>query len=216
MTRLIRECLLLTSLAIMLNAQSQRAGLRIHLHIYNYAGVSRESLTRAEHDASRIFQSTGIETGWLDCPLTEEQLSRNSSCEGPSTSSRFMIHLLSNTMAESFPLGHDFFGVALLPVRGECFGVTANIFAERVQEMAGSTESVAVILGAVMAHELGHLLLRHAAHSVAGIMCGQWRTREIERAVKGTLLFLPEEAKTIREQVALRMMSGGEPPPQNR
>jgi hypothetical protein len=215
MKRLIGSCLL-ASLALCMHAQPAETGLKIAIHIYNYTRASPEALARAEQEAARIFQRTGIETGWLDCPLTEQQLSWNSSCEVPSTPSRFTIRLLSNTMAERFPLGHDFFGFALLPVRGECFGVTANIFAERAQEMAGSIESRAVILGAVMAHELGHLLLRHATHSVAGIMCGQWRTREIQCALKGTLLFLPEEEKSIRAQVALRMMSGGGPPPSDR
>jgi len=66
-------------------------------------------------------------------------------------------------MAESFPLGHDFFGFALLPVSGG-FGVMANVFAERAKEVAGSTASLSVILGDLMAHELEHLLLSQSAH----------------------------------------------------
>jgi hypothetical protein len=212
MTRPIRECLLLlTSPAIVLYAQSQITGLRIYIHIYNYAGVSRETLAQAEQEAARIFQRTGITTEWLDCPLTEEQLSRNSACDVPGAPSRFTLRLLSNAMAERFPLGHDFFGFALLPVSGG-FGVMANVFAERAKEMAGSTASLSVILGDLMAHELGHLLLSQSAHSVAGIMRGQWRTRELQRAAAGTLFFLPEQAQTIRAQVLARMIGGGQTP----
>ena len=209
----IREwLLLLTSPAIALHAQSQTTGLRIHMHIYNYAGVSRETLERAEQETASIFQRIGIDTEWLDCPFTEEQLSRNSACDFPGAPSRFTVRLLSNTMAERFPLGHDFFGFALLPVSREGFGVTANVFAERAKEMAGSTESLAVILGALTAHELGHLLLRSAAHSVAGIMRGRWQTRELKRAIEGALSFLPEQAATIRAQVVARMVASGEMP----
>jgi hypothetical protein len=111
-------------------------------------------------------------------------------------------------MAERFPLGHDFCGFALLPVSGG-FGVTANVFAERAKEMGGSTESLRVILGDLMAHELGHLLLGQPGHSVAGIMRAQWQTRELQRAVEGTLFFLPEQAQTIRAQVLARMINSG-------
>jgi hypothetical protein len=78
MTRPIRECLLfLTSPTIVLCAQSETTGLRIHIHLYNYAALSRETLAQAEHEAARIFRRMDIETEWLDCPLNEEQLSRN-------------------------------------------------------------------------------------------------------------------------------------------
>jgi hypothetical protein len=60
-----------------------------------------------------------------------------------------------------------------------------------------------------MAHELGHLLLWDAAHSVAGIMRGQWQTTELQRAKEGTMLFLPGQAATIRAQVVARMVRGG-------
>src|SRR5690242_12301679 len=100
MTRPIRDCLLLlTSPTIVLHAQPHTTGLGIHLHIYNYAAVSRDTLSRAEQEAARIFQRMGIETEWLDCPLTEEQLSRNSACDFPGAPTRFTVRLLSNTMA---------------------------------------------------------------------------------------------------------------------
>jgi len=99
-------------------------------------------------------------------------------------------------------------GFALLPVSGG-FGVTANVFAERAKEMGGSTESLRMILGNLMAHELGHLLLGQSGHSVAGIMRAQWRTQELQRAVEGTLFFLPEQAQTIRAQVLARMINSG-------
>ena len=212
MTRRIRDCLLfLTHPAVVLCAQSHITGLKIHIHIYNYAGLSRETLARTEHEGARIFQRIGIETEWLDCPLNEEQLSRNSTCDLPGAPSRFTLRLLSNTMAERFPMGHEFFGFALLPVTGD-FGVMANVFAERAQEMGGGAESMAVILGDLIVHELGHLLLGSAGHSVAGIMRGQWQTRELHRVMQGRLSFLPEQASIIRAQVTARMIRGGEMP----
>ena len=211
MKRLTRErwLILLTTLAIALRAQSQKTPFRIHIHIYNYAGISDEALARAEQETARIFRRVGVLTEWLDCPLNAEEPSRNNTCDVPAASARFTLRLLSNTMAERFPLGHDFFGFALLPVSGG-FGVMANVFAERAKEMAGSTASLSVILGDLMAHELGHLLLSQSAHSVAGIMRGEWRTRELQKVAEGTLFFLPEQAQKIRTQVLARMIGGGQ------
>jgi hypothetical protein len=209
MARLIRWYLLLLIIAAFYrDAQSQAANLRIHIHLYNYADIPRGALVQAEQEAAKIFKRIGIQTEWQVCPLPEERFSRNSACESPESASRFTMRLLSNTMAERLRSGGDFFGLASLPAGGG-FGVRASIFAERATKMAGNPEWSGVILGDLMVHELGHLLLSSPAHSVAGIMTGRWQTKELERAAQGALWFLPEQAQTIRAQVLARMIDSG-------
>jgi predicted SprT family Zn-dependent metalloprotease len=105
-------------------------------------------------------------------------------------------------MADSFRGGGDIFGSALLPAK-EGFGVVANVYADRTRELADGRE-FEVILGRVIAHELGHLLLGKNAHSAAGIMHARWRAQDLGLSRQAAMLFLPGEAKRIRAQVMAR------------
>ncbi len=117
---------------------------------------------------------------------------------------RFTLRLLTNAMAERFPVGRDTFGFALLPVNGG-FGMLANVFSERAREMGSGAESQGITLGDLMAHELGHLLLGTSEHSVAGIMRARWQARELQGILRPAMFFFPEQADTIRAQVRARM-----------
>ena len=83
MKRLIGSCLL-ASLALTIHAQPAEIGLKIAVHIYNYARASPEALVRAERETARIYESAGIAMEWLICPLSPEELARNNTCDVPS------------------------------------------------------------------------------------------------------------------------------------
>jgi hypothetical protein len=61
---------------------------------------------------------------------------------------------------------------------------------------------LARVLGHVMAHELGHLLLGSNAHSRQGIMRRQWYGDDLHLASKGSLLFSEDQARSIRKNLA--------------
>ena len=52
-----------------------------------------------------------------------------------------------------------------------------------------------MILGCVIAHELGHLLLGSNSHSDEGIMQPRWDPNQVRQLMMGTLLFTPEQSK---------------------
>jgi len=186
-------------------AQPPDTGLQIEVHIYNYSAVSHEMLVRAEQESARIFERIGIATIWLDCPLTSQEAVRNRACALPDAPTRLTLRLLSNSMADSLGVGGDIFGSALLPDNEE-FGVVANVYADRTRELADRRE-FEVILGRVIAHELGHLLLGKNAHSAAGIMHARWDAQDLGLSRQAAMLFLPGETKRIRAQVRARAVS---------
>ena len=57
------------------------------------------------------------------------------------------------------------------------------------------------VLGHVMAHEIGHLLLGTNAHSTVGIMRPQWQGPELRSIGMGTFLFTPEQARTMGDKL---------------
>jgi hypothetical protein len=188
-----------------LSAQPAETGLKIAVHIYNYSGASSETLVRAERETARIYERAGIAMAWLICPLSPEESAQNATCDVPAQPTRLTVRLLSNEMAQRFPVGGDIFGFALLPVYGG-FGVVANVFADRARDITIDQELHRVILGHLIAHELGHLLLGQAGHSAgAGIMHVPWQTKELEQIKRGVMLFLPGQTERIRAQVFARM-----------
>jgi hypothetical protein len=195
-----------------LAAQTPETPLKIEVNLYNYSGVSAAALARAQQETARIYGRLGIAMEWRNCPLTAEELAHNTTCDLPAVPTRFTLRLLSNEMAQRFPVHSDIYGFALLSLNGG-FGVTANVFAERAREMAARRrQNESVFLGHLIAHELGHLLLDEAGHpNGAGIMHTPWQAKELEQAKQGVIFFLPGQIERIRAQVRARMISSGEP-----
>lgn len=83
---------------------------------------------------------------------------------------------------------NDVFGVAFLSAEGT--GCYSDVYYDRATDLhADWNVSLADILGAVMAHELGHLLLGSNSHTPLGIMQGHWQPEELRRLARGGLLF---------------------------
>ena len=99
----------------------------------------------------------------------------------------------------------DTFGFAL-PAQGDGFGSHATIFYHSVEEVAREAKrATATVLGHVLAHEMGHLLLGMKGHSRQGIMHIPWGPKELGRAAQGGLLFVAKQEQRIRAQVQARM-----------
>ena len=63
---------------------------------------------------------------------------------------------------------------------------------------------VPIILGCVIAHELGHLLLGSNSHSEAGVMQARWETRQVKQLLMGSLLFTTEQPKQMHVEARAR------------
>jgi hypothetical protein len=89
-------------------------------------------------------------------------------------------------------LTDEVFGVAFLSEEGT--GCYIDVFYDRVLGLnADWNVSPAEILGTVIAHELGHLLLGSNSHSDAGIMKARWEGGELGRLSRGNLWFTSEQ-----------------------
>ena len=182
-----------------------QSGPRISVHIYNYAGVPLQTLLKAEDEAARIFQPAGIRALWLDCPLAPEQAAQFPGCQEPPGRTTFSLRLVSRTMAERYHFDPAEFGFTLLSDRGEP-ATSAFVCAECIETLAQGVESrLAGILGCMMAHEVGHLLLGRGSHSAAGIMHVPWGHKELDLAATGNLNFVRSEVRRMRAEVEKRM-----------
>jgi len=161
------------------SATGTHPGLTITLRVYNYAHIATALLLRSEGEAAAIFRQAGVETIWVDCPLSEPELDRFPVCQGPMGRADFALRIRSFTMTPQAATHDDALGSALtcLP---EGIGCSAEVFYERVAHWAsGGDISAYQLLGHAMAHEIGHLLLGPNSHSRDGIMRAQWNPGDL-------------------------------------
>jgi hypothetical protein len=172
------------------------AGPAVWLSLYNDAGVSARVLKQAEEDATRVFVKAGLTLTCTD--------GKDPDRTPPASSSGQMPHLFVRILPKSKGLPTDTFGVSFLGPDGA--GAFADVFLDRAQTLSdGGNISLAQVLGHVIAHELGHLLLGSNAHSAIGIMRPHWQREELIQARMGRLRFTDEQAlameKKIRSQI---------------
>ena len=194
--------------ALAAGAEMQDSGPGIAIHVYNYASVPQHVLDQAKREAGRIYRRAGLQTEWLDCPLSPGEASRYPECRLPPGALRFVLRVISREMAGRIGLPETSFGRSWFPEEGG-FGVLAAVCAHRTRELAGGNRHLqAVLLGHLMAHEIGHLLLGTGSHSATGLMCAAWYPKQVKRIEQRTLLFNSKQARRIREQVARRTREG--------
>jgi hypothetical protein len=80
------------------------------------------------------------------------------------------------------------------------------VFFDPIQQLRALNKgpSLAAILGDVIAHELGHLLLGSNTHSREGIMQPHWQAEQLGRIAKGQMHFTPEQASKMRTKLVVR------------
>lgn len=176
---------------------SRAQNQQISVSVFSDVQVPELVMKTAEQSASRIFSRAGIEVAWINC---QHGLGEAPSADCTKTYSPGDI-VLRITRHVSGTTSDSAFGIAWLADARR--GRYADVFWPRVEDFHSTSNlDVGLVLGAVMAHEMGHLLLGINSHSVKGLMQPRWRTAELEGLSMGTLLFLPEESKKMRAVVS--------------
>jgi hypothetical protein len=175
---------------------------QITISVHDYAGVSPLRLAAAEEEGRRIFQQAGVETIWLSCsPKLEE--SQPDGCS-VADATHLVVKVISDKTNAHMRDRSDVLGNALLADDGT--GYYAYAFLDHIETLEG--EAGFPVIGYVLTHEVGHLLLGSNSHAVSGIMSPHWNGPELRRISQGTLLFLPDESRMLRERSRFRKVKG--------
>lgn len=202
----LRVTVLVCALPLQARAKDgRRPKLEITIWVYNYAQVSAHTLNQGKTEVARLFHGVGVNINWLECPISLEQVQRNSVCQQRMLPSELALEILPTFSAPTGPGVDNRLGYSQTFSDGQ-HGHYAYLSYEQVENLvSGQDWSVSEILACVAAHEIGHLLLRSNAHSPNGIMRAQWNRRDLEDSAQGQLQFTPEQAQVIRAEVDARM-----------
>lgn len=165
---------------------------QVRVLVYASARVQTAVVDQAGVEVVRIFRSAGIELHWVNC------LERHAESDCRNLVDR--EKLILNVLPRGKTAGESVYGDAFLGEDGS--GKYADIFFDRIREAHdedGIDESR--LLGAVAAHEIGHLLLGLRAHTWLGIMAPKWSGESLRQMGMGRLLFTPEQAARMKERV---------------
>lgn len=183
------------------------------VHVSNYAGVEPQELREGERVAAAIFRKAGVPSEWVNAETASEAEGSNCTGQGRSGPSQIQLHIRTSSMADQLGLSDGVMGLA--PGNGPDRHMV-YIFYDRVKELARKQVSAEVkgdivaragkgqILGEMMAHEIGHVLLDMPGHSETGIMRGGWNLNDLQTVAYGDLLFTKKQAQEIRAEVTRR------------
>lgn len=160
--------------------------------VHNYSQASPAILARAEREAGRILGKAGLRVVWLECPRATSTADPQGPCQRAAEDTDMRLRVLSAPVQNTF--GDAVFGFSNHPV-------LASVFYEHAVRRAKSDDAefeIPLILGGVIAHELGHLLLGSNRHSHVGIMQPRWTPSQVRQLTKGMLLFSTEESQLMR------------------
>ena len=178
----------------------------VAISVYDYANVSTELLAAAEEDAQRVFRQAGVETLWTTClPKKGKARSRFDDCYKVDDT-HLMLKILPHAIAKHVRDRGDVLGAASVDESGASY--YAYVFYDNVQRVAEQRKLGHALLGDVLAHEIGHLLLGSNSHSVSGIMSAHWYGDELRRISEATIFFVPSQSRTMRDRFASRKLDG--------
>ncbi len=171
---------------------------QIIVHVYNYAQVDPGDLLGSEQIAADILRKASVETVWLACSAGEAE------CTRPFSPLDLTLNLVTSAKAKHFRLVEDAYGFAL-GSSNKGFACYAWVFYDLLKDSASELQvNTAHLLGNIIAHELGHLLLGANAHSNWGVMRARWSGKQLLAADRRELGFSNIECAKIQNSVAAR------------
>lgn len=175
--------------------------ISVIVRVYNHARVTGDVLSSAERETDSIFRYAGLEIRWIDCPVNREQSDGYPACQADFGPADFVIKIISPDMVVKYSWPRTRMGYAIPDCAPDLTGCWAAVSYRRVQDLALKADvSPALVLGKVMAHELGHLILG-PGHSDTGIMRALFDEGDFAPGRVPSLVFLAAQRERLRAAI---------------
>jgi hypothetical protein len=180
---------------------AEKSDWAITLRVYDYAHVNRSELLAAEDRATGILALAGVEAHWVDCPTSQGTLDNYPNCPLAWQENDLVMRVMPKAMVDIQTKAPDTLGSAIGCDSGPCS--LAGVYSDRILSLSSGARAPApILMGSVMAHEIGHMLLGPNAHSRTGIMRAFWADPDLSTAAGPELLFTPEQSRRMNARLA--------------
>ena len=171
---------------------------RLQVSLFNDAHINAATLAEAQSRASFLFSQAGIEIDWLVCRAADP--SDFSPSTSPCSALAWPAHLSVRIRPHALSVSPETFGQAFVDSAGQ--GLYSNVYYQNLALSSNHPQlSDGDLLGFVIAHELGHLLLGTNSHSPAGLMQARWDASALLAASRSALFFTPAQSATLRARL---------------
>jgi hypothetical protein len=176
----------------------------MNVAVCNLDGLGESIVAKAKAETELVFGSAGVTIVWRECdafPTPEAQ----------EPAPWFVVRLRKGKPPlTAGPASLDVMGKAFVAEHGG--GTMADAYIQAIQTTSEQHHGDSgVLLGFVMAHELGHLLLG-PGHSAEGVMQAAWGQKQMDALRQRWLRFNEKGAARIRraleERTAVRDVGG--------
>jgi hypothetical protein len=172
---------------------------RLVVRLYDNDRVPEKHIKEARRVVDDIFERAGVTILWLDC-WRIARAATASRCREAVALNEIILRLQASVPVpnQPAPLGFSYVNV----VTGAPF--LATVHPDRVALTARSSNATfGALLGRVVAHEIGHLLLDRNTHTSAGLMKAHWNRDDLNRK---DWSFGEDEVATIQAAAERRNM----------
>jgi hypothetical protein len=177
-------------------ASAAQAGA-ITVRVYNSAQIPATNLDAARRTAEAMFRDTGLTVIFRPCGRQSSLADPIAPCDEPLQPSEFVVRVIDAPVF-SPALHPEAFGVAYV-VEETNRGWLATVFSDRIGRAASRVGVEAdTLLGLVIAHEVGHLLLGVGYHGETGVMRAEW-AGDLLGGARGQWHFSRLEAAAMRQ-----------------
>jgi len=179
--------LLASSPDVLAEGPPNRAAVVLHMH--DGSRVSADDLARARAEVERIFSAAGVDLNWVQGGLPAVSAGEGGAALQP----RHVAVMLAESSAPTASVGAAcVLGVAV-PAASRAY-----VFQNQIRDLGRRLPiDRAVVLGRVIAHEIGHLLLPTEPHSSYGVM-----RASLDLAYRNPGRFTDGQARRLREVLA--------------
>lgn len=174
-------------------------GSAVTIEVRDYANVAAMDMAHAVSEVRAIFERSMV-------PVTVRVEHRSRSGAAPPktlpATPTVVVHLYSHNADAQIAKEESVLGLVPGAARG---GRLAYVFADRVSIVARRNGvEFGQLLGTVLAHEAGHVMLRGRPHAASGVMRPLCDGRQIRNVMLGQVAFAPDELAAIRLNLASR------------
>ena len=167
--------------------------ISLTVRVYQTTDLPSTLSERALREAARLLRAGLVDVRWVGCTGVDP----SPICSVPPGPSELILALRDGAACQRLAT----LGEALV-VHDEG-GVLATVYANCVASLASAGRSdVAVLLGRVTAHELGHLMIGTSAHARHGLMRRNWTANELLHNRAADWAFTTEDIAAMHSRQA--------------
>lgn len=169
---------------------------QLTVSIYDYSSADPSTLAHARRSVVAAFAAVGVAVEWGErCARPECLHSQARSVPPAGQVAELTVYIFAE---ERTPQHYAKPVMGAAPIGS----YLAYAYFDRVRAFAFERDLfLGTVLGHVIAHEMGHLLLREG-HTAFGLMRATWTSKDLHAMQQGRLGFTPEQGARIRAEVA--------------